>query len=231
MKAVELRGAQLARDPASDERVVGEVLGGRIERFEVLMRRHNQRLFRAARAILRDDAEAEDAVQQAYISAHANLHQFAGQSRFSSWLTRIAVNEALRRRRKRTRLADLEALPELSEDEGMGAPPRSPEQLASNAELRRLLERAIDHLPESYRVVVVLRDVEELSTRETAAALDLTEEAVRVRLHRARKALRDWLYERADTVGLDVFSFAGERCDRIVAVVLRRIGGAPRGAQ
>lgn len=217
-------GPELANDPASDERVIEEVLDGQAGRFEVLMRRYNQRLFRAARAILRDDAEAEDAVQQAYLSAYSKLDQFAGRARFSTWLTRIAVHEALRRRRKQGRLADLEAVPEPAAGEGMAPAHRTPEQQASDGELRLLLEEAIDGLPESYRVVFVMRDVQEMSTRETADCLGLSEEAVRVRLHRARKALREWLYERADTASADAFSFAGERCHRIVAYVLARIG-------
>lgn len=222
MALPQLRGPALAHDPASDEAVVEEVLDGESARFEVLMRRHNQRLFRTARAILKDDAEAEDAVQQSYLTAYAKLGQFQGRARFSTWLTRIAVNESLRRRRKRGRLDDLELAPEPHEN-ALTAPPRSPEQLAGDGELRALLEEAIDALPQSYRVVFVMRELEELDTRETAACLELSEEAVRVRLHRARRTLREWLYERADALVGEAFSFAGERCDRIVAFVLDRI--------
>lgn len=216
MPALAMMGPAAADDPASDEEVVRQVLAGDAARFEVLMRRHNQRLFRAARAILRDDAEAEDAVQQAYLSAYAKLASFRGEARFATWLTRIAVHEALRRVRKRPPLADLEVVEPVDVI-------TSPEDATADRELRALLEGAVDALPESYRVVFVLRDVEEMSTRETADALELSEEAVRVRLHRARHALREWLYERADRLAGEAFHFAGERCDRIVRCVLERI--------
>lgn len=222
MAQVMMKGPAAALDPASDEAVVRDVRAGDAARFEILMRRHNQRLFRTARAILRDDAEAEDVVQQAYLSAFAKLDQFRGDARFSTWLTRIAVHEALRRMRKQGRLSDLDVI-EAADDSAAALPAPSPEDDASGGELRALLEEAIDSLPESYRVVFVMRDVEELDTRETADCLDLSEEAVRVRLHRARKALREWLYERADSLTAEAFHFAGERCDRIVHHVLSRI--------
>ncbi len=218
MALVRLKGPEAALDPADDETVVQEVLGGDAGRFEILMRRHNPRLFRTARAILRDDGEAEDAVQQSYLAAFAKLDQFRGDARFSTWMTRITVHEALRRMRKDKRLTDLSLIENESDD---SAP--DPEEQAAGGELRDLLEGAVDALPESYRVVFVLREVEELSTRETAQCLDLTEEAVRVRLHRARAALRDWLYERADTLANEAFRFAGDQCNRIVAYVLARI--------
>ena len=210
-------GAALAQDPAPDERVVDEVLAGDPARFEVLMRRHNTRLFRTARAILRDDAEAEDAVQQAYLSAYEHLAQFDGRARVSTWLQRITVNEALRRRGRQRRLLDLEPAADPAD------PAPSPEVRAAEGELRGLLERVVDELPESYRVVFVLRDVQELSTRETAECLEMSEEAVRVRLHRARRALRDALEAKSDAIVGDLFGFAGERCDRIVQRVLAQI--------
>lgn len=216
----------VAIDPVSDEVVVEEVRRGDAARFEVLMRRHNQRLFRTARSILRDDAEAEDAVQQAYVAAYSKIDQFRGEARFATWLTRIAVHESLRRARKRGRLADLAVVEAARATEIALAPPRTPEDDAQRGELRALLEEAIDALPESFRVVFVMRDVEELSTRETAECLELSEEAVRVRLHRARRALREWLYERTDVLTPDAFHFAGARCDRIVAAVLARIAQA-----
>lgn len=226
MGQVMLRGPDAALDPASDEVVVDEIRAGDASRFEILMRRHNQRLFRTARAILRDDAEAEDAVQQAYLAAYDRLHQFRGDARFSTWLTRIAVHEALRRARKQGRLADLDVLEGGARDDTLLPPVRSPEDAAADGELRAVLEEAIDALPESYRVIFVLREVEELSTRETADCLQMTEEAVRVRLHRARKALREWLYERADRLAGEAFHFAGERCDRIVQHVMERVASA-----
>lgn len=208
-------------EPAlSDERIAEQVVGGDRDAFEVIMRRHNQRLFRTARAILKDDAEAEDAVQQGYLSAYRSLDSFRGEARLATWLTRIVVHEALRRR-KRGRFADLSVVEEPEEER---VP--SPEEHASQGELRILLERAIDSLPDSYRVVFVMRDVQEMTSREVGACLDMTEEAVRVRLHRARRALREWLMEQMDTKASDAFRFAGTRCDRIVAYVLRELPGA-----
>lgn len=219
--AVVTRGAGAALDPETDEAVVEAVRAGDAARFEVIMRRHNQRLFRTARSILRDDAEAEDAVQQAYLSAYGKLDQFRGEARFSTWLTRIVVHECLRRKSKQKRLADLSVID--GGEEPIDLSPRNPEDHAADAEIRALLEGAIDSLPEAYRVVFVMRDVEEMSTRETADCLDMSEEAVRVRLHRARRALREWLYERADSAAAEAFHFAGERCERIVVYVLTEI--------
>jgi len=211
------RGPELAADSATDASVVTEVLGGRPERFEVLMRRYNERLFRVARAILREDAEAEDAVQQAYLSAYEHLAGFDGRATFGAWLTRITVNEALKRRRRQARARPMAVVPE--------TPPAGaaePERAADRARLRGLLERTVDTLPDTYRLVFVLRDVQELSTREAAASLDISEEAVRVRLHRARRALREAIELETDGMLPDLFGFAGERCDRMV----RRFLGA-----
>jgi len=201
----------------SDELAISAVLGGERAHFEVLMRRYNQRLFRTARAILKDDAEAEDAVQQTYLGAYSKLAQYRGDAPFGAWLTRIVVHESLRRRKKRSRLVDLQLVPETQ------APVVTPEVSTHRGELRVLLEHAIDSLPETYRVVFVMRDVEEFTTAEVAAALDLSEEAVRVRLHRARRALRAQLYERLDEEVGDVFGFAGDRCDRIVVGVFEAL--------
>ncbi|MCB9592850.1 MAG: RNA polymerase sigma factor [Sandaracinaceae bacterium] len=214
-----LFGAALADDPATDARVIEQVLKGDKERFEVLMRRYNQRLFRVARSILREDAEAEDAVQQSYLAAYMSLGQLSDPERFGGWMTRITVREALRRRGRRPGLflvdGMLDQAPEL-------APP-GPEERIAGLQLRAALESAIDSLPEAYRTVVVMRDVQELSTRETAEALAVSEESVRVRLHRARRALQAAVEERTDVALGEVFGFAGERCDRIAARVLAAI--------
>jgi RNA polymerase sigma-70 factor (ECF subfamily) len=214
----------------ADEDVVERVRAGETALFEIVMRRHNQRLFRVARAVLRDDAEAEDAVQQAYLSAYTHLDQFAGQARFSTWLTRIALNEALARRGKRLRLAEVDLLeaPEEMSVTMIKTSPKSPEDQASTRELTGLLEAAVDELPEIYRVVFMMREVQELSTAETAACLELTEEAVKVRLHRAKGLLRETLFARLDARAPDTFSFLGARCDRIVASVLARLPALPR---
>lgn len=210
----------------SDEDVVDRVRGGDTAVFEILMRRYNQRLFRTARAILRDDADAEDAVQQAYIAAYAHLDQFAGTARFSTWLTRIAVREALgklrtRKRRGETDL-DTDAVQEtMTMKDGRDAD--SPEAHAARRELLGILESAVDALPEIYRVVFMMREVELMSTNETADVLELSEEAVKVRLHRARAMLREGLFEKVDAQLPGSFPFMGVRCDRIVAAVMAKL--------
>ena len=212
------------RDDAtlSDEDVVARVRGGDTAVFEILMRRYNQRLFRAARAILRDDADAEDAVQGAYLAAYTHLDQFAGAARFSTWLTRIAVREALGKLRTRRRRGevDLEGKEEmLMSDETDD----SPEKHAARRELAGVLESAVDALPEIYRIVFMMREFEQLSTQETADVLELSEEAVKVRLHRARAMLREGLFAKVDRSLASTFPFMGERCDRIVAAVMAKL--------
>jgi RNA polymerase sigma-70 factor (ECF subfamily) len=210
----------LASPPTlSDEEVVRRVCAGEVALFEILMRRYNPRLFRVARAILRNDGEAEDVVQQTYLSAYANLAQFAERASFATWLTRIALNEALSRSRRRVRLAEVEPA-----DVELPAPSQpTPEDDASRHELTGLVEAAIDRLPEIYRVVFMMRAVQELGTAETADSLGLSEEAVKVRLHRARGLLRHALEARVDSAILEAFPFLGERCDRIVNTVLAAI--------
>ncbi len=210
----------------SDEQVLERVRAGDTALFELLMRRHNQQLYRAARAIVRDDSEAEDVVQQAYLLAFAHLDQFAGTARLSTWLTSIAVHEALGRRRRAARapLALVECADEVADvsDDASG-----PEATLDRHELARLLERSIDALPEMYRTVLVLRDVQELDTAETATILGVSAETVRVRLFRARQLARTEVLERTGTAAGDVFAFDGARCDRIVAAVLARIVLSP----
>ncbi len=212
----------------SDEEVVERVKSGHTALYEIIMRRYNQRLYRVARAILRDDSEAEDVMQDAYVRAYQHLDQFAGKASFATWLTRIAVNEALARLKLRKRIDQLD------QDEenggtfmGLTETAPGPEMMASTAEMTQLLEEALLQLPEQYRTVVMLRDVEEMSTSETAAALELTEENVKVRLHRGRLMVRNWLMERIGENCRSAFPFMGERCDRVVAAVFSRI--APSG--
>lgn len=208
----------------SDEQVVERVRAGETALYEILMRRYNQRLYRVARAILRNDAEAEDVMQDAYVRAYQHLNQFAGKAAFSTWLTRIAVNEALGRLKSRNRFDQLD-IDEKYEETFMGPQENAPdpEVKASAGELRELLEAALLQLPEQYRTVVMCRDVEEMTTSETAAALELTEENVKVRLHRGRLMIRNWLMERVGTNCKNAFPFMGERCDRVVATVFSRI--------
>ncbi len=199
------------------------VLAGERGLYALLLPRHNQRLFRAARAILRRDDEAEDVVQQAWVAAFENLEQFRHESSFATWLTRIAVNEALGRLRRSNRRGDL-ALVELHDESAMATEHPSPEEDVAAREMGVLLERRIDALPDLYRVVFMLREVEELGTADTAACLGLTEETVRVRLHRARHMLQESLTESLGAAAGRTFRFAGERCDRISRAVLGRLG-------
>ncbi|HEV2711399.1 MAG TPA: RNA polymerase sigma factor [Edaphobacter sp.] len=214
----------------TDEEVVDRVRAGDAAMYEVLMRRYNQRLYRTARAILRDDAEAEDVMQDAYVRAYTHLDQFAGRSAFSTWLTRIAVHEALTRLRSRNRHPQVDVT-EYDGEISMKTPSNSldPEQSASTGQLREFLEEAVLNLPENYRTVIMLRDIEELSTAETAEALDLTEDNVKVRLHRGHGMIRDWLFERIGTGAREAFPFMGVRCDRVVEKVFARIQASAQG--
>lgn len=208
----------------TDQEIVDRVKAGDAALYEIIMRRYNQRLYRVARAILRDDAEAEDVMQDAYVRAYQHLDQFAGRAPFSAWLTRIAVHEALARLRLRKRSPQLDDTAQHGElSMNMIEPSPDPEQSASRREPGQLLEEALLDLPEKYRTVVMLRDVEELSTSETAAALDLTEQNVKVRLHRGRAMARGWLFARVGTNAKSAFPFMGVRCDRIVREVFARL--------
>jgi RNA polymerase sigma-70 factor (ECF subfamily) len=208
----------------TDQQVIDRVLAGEIALYEIIMRRYNQRLYRVARSILRDDAEAEDVLQEAFVSAYQHLDQFAGYSSFATWLTRIAVNEALRRLPARKRATQMKEF-ELDGEDAMSPVETSPdpEQRASNSELGRLLEDAVLDLPPHYRSVVMLRDIEEMSTAETAAALDLTEDNVKIRLHRGHAMMRDRLSARVGAQGKNAFPFMGARCDRVVMRVFARL--------
>jgi RNA polymerase sigma-70 factor (ECF subfamily) len=209
----------------SDAEIVERVKSGETALYEILMRRYNQRLYRVALAILRNDAEAEDVMQEAYVRAYRHLNHFAERAPFSAWLTRIAVNEALARRRSRARNEELESMdPETKFSMKMADTAPDPEQTATRIELGGLLEEAVLGLPEQYRTVVMLRDVEEMSTTETAAALEMTEENVKVRLHRGHAMMRSWLLERVGPGGKKAFPFMGERCDRVVRGVFERLG-------
>ena len=209
----------------TDEEVVRQVVAGRSALFEVLMRRHNERVYRAARAIVKDETEAEDVMQQAYVNAYVNLRQFGGKSSFVTWLTRIAVNEALARARRRGRYDAFDEDQLNVDSPEMNRPAGNPERQAASDELRALLEEAIDDLPEGGREVFVLREVEGLSTAETASVLDVSEDVVKTRLSRSRLALRRMLEDRIGATTPDVFRFYRPRCDRVVAHVMGLIGG------
>jgi RNA polymerase sigma-70 factor, ECF subfamily len=212
--------ASPAAGEVPDGVVVERILAGAKSEFAVLMRRYNQRMFRTVRAIVRQDEEAEDVVQQAWLAAYAALATFRGDSSLGTWLTRIAVNEAIGRIRARNRRGDI-YLVDAGEDMATDDP--SPEDESVARETARVLEKHIDALPDTYRLVFVMRDVEELTTAETATVLGISEGAVRVRLHRARQLLQGSLSDGLQASLPAAFSFAGERCDRIVAGVLKRI--------
>ncbi len=220
-KAATLTGVEL-----SDEEVVGRVLSGDAGLFELLIRRHNQRVYRTTRGILKADADAEDAVQQTWVLAYTRLAQFAGSARFSTWLTSIAVNESLGRLRKQRRLRVVTADEPAFVDESPAEPvPGSdPERHTAMRELSQLVSAALDDLPRSQRVVFVLREAEGLSGAETADALGISETAVKVRLHRAKARLRESLDEQLGEAARHTWPFAGTRCDRTVAKVFARLG-------
>jgi RNA polymerase sigma-70 factor (ECF subfamily) len=209
----------------TDEEVVERVKSGETALYEILMRRYNQRLYRVTVAILRDGAEAEDVMQDAYVRAYTHLEQFKGRAPFASWLTRIAVHEALARIRQRGHYEPLDETEggEISMKTVDTTP--DPEQNASQSETSGLLEAAVRGLPEAYRTVVMLRDVEEMSTKDAAEVLELTEENVKVRLHRGHAMMRSWLLARVGSSRKNVFPFMGERCDRVVQGVMARLRG------
>ena len=203
----------------TDEEVVAHVCAGDTQLFEILIRRYNQRLFRAARAILQNDADAEDAVQQAYLNAYRHLAQFEGRARFSTWLTRIAVHEALaRRRRSRDTLVESTGWEPVKH---AAAKTVDPERQAYVAQLGSLLEAALAALPHGYRSVFMLREVDGLNTAETARQLRLSEGTVKTRLHRAKNLLQRKLH---DATPAAAFRFDGDRCDRLVSAVMSLTG-------
>jgi RNA polymerase sigma-70 factor (ECF subfamily) len=206
-----------------DAEVIRQVLQGNTAMFELLMRRYNERVYRAVRAIVRDEHEAEDVMQQAYVNAFTHLHQFNGSAQFSTWLTRIAINESLARVRRQGRYEAFDD--ELSSVDAFMSrhPSENPERQAFTGELRELLEWAIDTLPDGMREVFVLREVEGLNTFEVAECLGVTEEVVKTRLSRGRAALRRVLLERTGATAPEAFRFYRPRCDRVVAHVLSRI--------
>lgn len=214
-------GALARAAQASDDEVVARVLAGELALFEVLMRRHDERLARVARAILGDDGDVDDVLQDAWLAAYRHLAGFEGRARFSTWLTRIARNVAFDRRRRRARV--------LCCDPAAEAGPLAlahaddPEQARAARELAERLERAIDALPAPYREAYVLRQVQGLDTREAAACLALPPATLKTRLHRARTLLRAALDADPDPIAPRAFPFGGARCDRLVAAVMARL--------
>jgi len=209
----------------TDEEIVSRVIEGETALFEVLMRRHNERVYRAARAILRDEREAEDVMQEAYVNAYSHLAQFDRRAKFSTWLTKIAVYEALGRMRTRGRYEPLDEMPMETSMPISESP--NPERETFGHELGRLIESAVDALGDGYREVFMLRQVEGLSTSETAEVLGVSEDVVKTRFSRARHALQQDLLDRAGAATASAFTFGQARCDRVVASVLARLD-APR---
>ena len=213
----------------SDAEIVLRVRAGDGALFEILMRRHNQRIYRVARAVVKDESEVEDVMQQAYFNAYTHLDQFEERSQFSTWLTRITLNEAFGRRRKMRQseaLGTMRSHEDIDSGDVMETVTSSqpdPERQAYAQELHRVLEEAVDALPETYRTVFMLRDIEGLSTSETSEGLGLGDEAVKTRLHRARAMIRRSVTARLGDAATGAFQFHAPRCDRVVAAVLARI--------
>jgi RNA polymerase sigma-70 factor, ECF subfamily len=224
-----LESAVGASSALPDADIVRRVQAGDSALFEVLMRRHNQRAYRVARAIVKDEADVEDVMQQAYINAFTHLRQFEARSQFSTWLTRIVLHEAFSRRRKAQRSASRGAAESYMDQDGgdfmdrFESPLANPERQAYAQELTRVLEAAVDTLPDSYRTVFMLREIEGLSTSETGEGLGIGAEAVKTRLHRARAMIRRAVTAQIGEVAPGTFQFQAPRCDRVVAAVLAKI--------
>ena len=212
----------------TDLDVIGQVLQGNTAMFELLMRRYNERMYRAARGIVRDEQEAEDVMQQAYVNAFTHLKQFNGAAQFSTWLTRIVINEALARVRRVHRFDTFDDTHPDVEPAMFQTPTDDPERQAFSGELRILLEGAIDGLPDGTREVFMLREVEGLTTAEAADVLGVSEDVIKTRLSRGRAALRRVLLQRTGATTPDVFRFHRPRCDKVVSHVLARIAGPVR---
>ena len=219
--SVVLDRGSVAASPLADAEVIGRVRGGDTAAFELIMRRYNQRLFRIARSIVGEDMEAEDVVQEAYISALQNLGQFEGRSKFSTWLTRIVVYAASGRQRKQRSFRH--TIGELAVDPMVNNPQHDAPSEASRRELGSVLSQAVDALPDDLRKVFTMRMVEQMDTDEVAECLELTPANVKVRLHRAKLRLRSWIDSQIGREARQLYMFDGQRCDRIVRNVLARI--------
>ncbi|WP_244817240.1 RNA polymerase sigma factor [Caballeronia sp. Lep1P3] len=218
---------------ADDEReLVRRIVAGDSAAFECVMRLHNRRLYRLARATLRDDSDAEDALQAAYLCAYRSMNRFRGDSTLLTWLSRLVLNECFARLRTQKRRQNVipmvNGIDVLDDEVCIAFDTDAPDRGAERAELRSLLERKLDELPASLRMVFVMRSVEEMTVEETAQSLGIPEATVRSRHFRARSALRDWLAHELDVAERDVFEFGGAQCDRVVARVLALVLGVGR---
>jgi RNA polymerase sigma-70 factor (ECF subfamily) len=198
--------------------------------FRTIMQRNNRRLYRMARAVVLNDSEAEDVVQEAYVRAFTSLHQFRGDASIATWLSRIVLNEALGRLRRRRPTLDLETIDNRPQSQAqvipfpLATPQLDPERIMAQREIQRLVEQAIDDLPEAFRIVLIARIIDEMSVEETAELFGLRPETVKTRLHRARALLKDALKKHIDSALTDAFPFEGQRCDRMTSAVLQRFG-------
>ncbi|KQW55097.1 RNA polymerase sigma factor [Ensifer sp. Root127] len=222
-------GALAITDPTADVALAQRAIAGDGPAFLAIMQVHNQRLYRIARGVVRNDSEAEDIVQEAYVLAFAHLASFRGESSLGTWLSRIVINEALGRLRRGRRKAD--ALGSIGDGRDatiiqfpLPASADDPERTMAQRQILQLVERATDNLPDIYRTVFVARVIEGLSVEETADLLGLRPETVKTRLHRARQLVRKQLHEQIGPVLLDAFPFAGRRCARLTAAVMKRLG-------
>jgi RNA polymerase sigma-70 factor (ECF subfamily) len=215
----------VSEQPSSlpDEALVAQARHGDLVAFELLIRRHNRRVYRVVRSVLRNPAEIEDAIQQAYLSAFAHLDQFKGTAGWSTWLCRIAFNEALARLRSRGRFVSIDEASEGVMSETWETSASDPERAAANHELAQVVEQAIDGLPDIYRTVLIMREIEGMTTAEVADVLEVADEVVKTRLHRGRTALRSVVEQRIGEQLKDAYAFGNERCDRVVAGVLARL--------
>lgn len=218
---------------AQDSELLKRARAGDAAAFDMLIRRHDKHLYRIARSVLADDHEAEDVVQESYIRAFTGLRDFRGAASLRTWLTRIVLNEAIRRRRRRRATVDLDALNAAQErtrrpmhSSSLTARDRDPERAAAHIQIRKTLEKAIDDLPAAFRVVFIMRDVEELGTADTAKHLGIREGTVKTRLHRARRMLRESLGEQLASALKDVFPFEKPRCDALVKRLMDQLGFA-----
>lgn len=229
METVTLNAPAASTPLFAEQDLIARAVGRDEAAIRTIVRQNNRRLFRVARAILKDDWEAEDAVQEAYVRAFSRLHEFEGRSALSTWLTRIVVNEALGRLRKRRPTADFAEVEHGGADNGqlvpfpLAAPQLDPERAMAQSQLNNVLEKAIDALPDVYRVVLVARVIEEMSVEETAELFDLKPETVKTRLHRARALLRRELEENVGPMLADTYHFGGARCERMVDRVIARL--------
>ena len=210
-----------------DLSIARRIAGGDHVAFERLMRRYNRRLYRLARAVLKDAAEADDALQDAYLSAYRSLRQFRGDAALSTWLSRLVLNECsgrLRRHHRRQNVIPMVSSTNRPDVDTVAAQDSErPDQATGRAQIRDLLEHKLDELPEPFRLVFVMRSVEELSVQDTAQILCIPEDTVRSRHFRARSLLREALAQEIDLAERDLFEFGGEHCDGVIARVLARL--------